>query len=124
MVIKNKYYLCVVKIIHLILKTMLQLNTGDYFKVTSVAGNVYLAIKDKSPDATGCQICICIYDVVDGDVREIYIGGLVTDDDETKSIEMASASEIVIINEALASTGLELYSETKEIKPIKPIKQQ
>ena len=119
MVIKNKYYLCVVKIIHLILKTMLQLNTGDYFKVTSVVGNVYLAIKDKSPDATGCQICICIYDVVDGDVREIYIGGMVTDDDETKSIEIANPSEVAIVNEALATVGLELDSETKEIKPIK-----
>lgn len=97
---------------------MLQLNTGDYFKVTSVAGNIYLAIKDKSSDATGCQFCICIFDVLDGDVREFYIGGLVTDDDETAFIQMANTSEIAIINEALASTGLELDSETKTIKPI------
>ena len=97
---------------------MLQLNTGDYFKVTSVAGNVYLAIKDKSSDATGCQICICIFDVVDGETREFYIGGLVTDDEETKLIEMASEKEVAIINEALNAKGLVFDKEAQEIKPI------
>ena len=120
MVIKNKYYLCVVKIIHLILKTMLQLNTGDYFRVTTTTDSVWLAIKDKSSDVTGCQLCILIYNGLEDETsNEVYIGGLVADDSEIQELELANVTERAIIDNTLYSKGLVYDKEAQEIKPIK-----
>lgn len=89
---------------------------GDYIKVIGNSCDIWLGIKDDHEWKTNCYACLCIYDDTTGEeVRKYYGSGLIMEDEEMKSLELANKEEIEIMDEGLREKGLRYDKETHSL---------